>query len=235
VLTWARTREEDRRVPRHPPVALAAAASALLAVLVAAARGVDAGIAIVDRLMDEKFSSARPAGAVVDMIVIHFSSDVVAHPDDPYDVERVIHGYEAGPASTHFLIDRGGKILRLVREERAAWHAGKGELPFEPKRKNALNATSIGIELLGMGSKEDMKLWLRPEQYDKVKAEHKGFTDEQYRALAALVDDLRARFPQIQKDRRHVVGHEEYAPGRRTDPGQLFDWKRIGLERERPR
>lgn len=209
------------------------AAALALAAVACAAGALAADLAIVDRLMPEKFSSARPKDAVVDTIVIHFSSDVVAHPEAPYDVERVIKGYEAGPASTHFLVDRAGKVLRLVREERSAWHAGKGELPFEPKRKNALNGVSIGIELLGMGSKEDMKLWLKAEQYDKLKAEDKGFTDAQYKALAALIDDLRARFPKIVKDRHHVVGHEEYAPGRRTDPGELFDWKRIGLAKER--
>jgi N-acetylmuramoyl-L-alanine amidase len=197
-------------------------------------RAAAGGPTIVDRLMPESFSSPRPPGAVVDTIMIHFSSDVVARPDDPYDVGRVVKTFEGGKASAHFLIDRAGTIYRLVPEARAAWHAGKGELPFEPRRKDCLNATSIGIELLGIGSKEDMKLFLRPGQYERIRPELRGFTDAQYAALGPLVEDLRARFPAIEKDRRHVVAHSEYAPGRRTDPGELFDWTRIGLPHEAP-
>jgi hypothetical protein len=36
-------------------------------------------------------------------------------------------------------------------------------------------------------------------------------------------------------DRFHIIGHEEWAGrGRRTDPGELFDYTKIGLAKDRP-
>ena len=185
--------------------------------------------AIIDRPMDPKFSRPRDAHADVDMIVIHFSSDVVRHPDAPYDVEKVIAIYEEYGVSAHYLIDRSGRVYRLVPERRVALHAGKGRLPWEPNRENRLNEHSIGIELLGIGSYEDMKMFISRERYDALDSKHIGFTAEQYLAMQGLIDDIATRRPAIRKDRRHVIGHDEYAAGRRTDPGALFDWSKIGL------
>lgn len=50
----------------------------------------------------------------------------------------------------------------------------------------------------------------------------RGITDAQYRALIALLDELRGRHPIVD-----VVGHDDVAPGRKTDPGPCFDWKRL--------
>ena len=184
---------------------------------------------IIDRPMASKFS--RPRDVDPDMIVIHFSSDVLRHPDAPYDVEKVIAIYEEYGVSAHYLIDRSGRVYRLVTEERTALHAGKGRLPWEPNRENRLNDHSIGIELLAVGSYDDMKIFMSREKYDALDSKHIGFTAQQYLSLKALIDDIATRRPAIEKDRRHIIGHDEYAPGRRTDPGALFDWSKIGLER----
>jgi N-acetyl-anhydromuramyl-L-alanine amidase AmpD len=49
-----------------------------------------------------------------------------------------------------------------------------------------------------------------------------AFADAQYQALIKLLDELRARYPIVD-----VVGHDDVAPGRKTDPGPCFDWKRL--------
>lgn len=36
-------------------------------------------------------------------------------------------------------------------------------------------------------------------------------------------------------DRRHIIGHSDYAPKRRRDPGVVFDWSRIGLPAAMPK
>jgi N-acetyl-anhydromuramyl-L-alanine amidase AmpD len=190
---------------------------------------------MTERLMDEKFSSPRKSRAVVDMVMVHFSSAVNVHPEDPYRVEDVIKTYEGAPASTHYLIDREGKIYRLVKEERAAWHAGKGKLPWQPDRENAMNGSSIGIEIMAIGSKRDMTKHglMKASLWEKVRKEHPqfiGYTDAQYEALKKLLADIAQRRPAVKLDRKHVVGHEEYAPERKTDPGELFEWKRLGLK-----
>jgi N-acetyl-anhydromuramyl-L-alanine amidase AmpD len=68
------------------------------------------------------------------------------------------------------------------------------------------------------------------EIYDKVAEKDIGFTDAQYDAVKQLIADIRRRWPGINHNRRHIVGHNEYAPDRRSDPGELFDWRRMGLE-----
>jgi len=208
--------------------------SAALAATVAGLGIIFAGIAfaeelqIIDKPLPLKNSRPRSEDTV-DMILIHFSSDVVANPQSPYDPDRVIGIFERYGVSAHYLIDREGKVYRLVDESRAAYHAGKGEVPGKPERKNNLNEYSIGIEVLAMGTYDDMKIFMSKEKYESLRPEDIGYTEAQYKSLKALIDDIVKRHPAIKKDREHIIGHDEYAPERKTDPGELFDWSKIGL------
>ena len=49
------------------------------------------------------------------------------------------------------------------------------------------------------------------------------FEDAQYLGLVDLVRLLCAQYPIAA-----VVGHSDIAPGRKTDPGPCFDWRRLG-------
>jgi N-acetyl-anhydromuramyl-L-alanine amidase AmpD len=195
-------------------------------------------IRFVERWLPAKVSKSRPPDAVVDTIMLHFCSVVATEPDNPYQIDRIIDVFTSYTVSAHYLIDRDGTVYRFVPERKQAYHAGRGELPFGPKRKNALNAGSIGIEMFAIGSAGDMKLFMKEDAYAEFARKHPkliGFTPEQYRALNYLIDDIISRHPHIKRDRFHIVGHEEYAGRtRRTDPGELFDWKKIGLTRDRP-
>ena len=189
---------------------------------------------IIDHLMDQARISNSRGNNQVDMIMLHFSSDVSAHPTDPYHLDRVIGTY-GNTASAHYLIDREGNIYRLVKEERAAWHAGKGSLPWTPHRTNTLNSTSIGIEMMGISTWEDMRIFIPKATYDKVAKKDIGYTDAQYQSLNLLLADIRHRHSKILFDRHHIISHSDYAPKRRTDPGVLFDWTRIGLPAAMPK
>ena len=100
--------------------------------------------------------------------------------------------------STHFLLRRRGELLQFVSCEQRAWHAGASRL-LERERCNDF---SIGIELEGSSA--------RP------------FAATQYRRLAQLVASLGERYPL-----RFIAGHSDIAPGRKDDPGPLFDWRRL--------
>ena len=50
------------------------------------------------------------------------------------------------------------------------------------------------------------------------------YTDAQYRSLIDVTLALLARYPRLSADA--VVGHNEVAPVRKTDPGAVFDWPR---------
>lgn len=102
--------------------------------------------------------------------------------------------------SAHLLIERDGSVTQYVPFNCKAWHAGQS--CFEG-RENC-NDFSIGIELEG--------------------TDDSGFTDGQYEVLTAITQVLMSEYPAITADR--IVGHSDIAPGRKTDPGQSFDWRR---------
>ena len=106
--------------------------------------------------------------------------------------------------SAHYMIERDGRIFRLVPEERRAWHAGvsfwKGE--------RDINARSIGIELVNPGEEHG----------------YLPFPDVQIDALVTLIEDVRGRWEVADGD---IVGHSDVAPARKVDPGPLFSWKRL--------
>jgi N-acetylmuramoyl-L-alanine amidase len=108
-------------------------------------------------------------------------------------------------SSAHFLIGKSGEIWQFVGEDERAWHAGVSELIVNGIKYTNWNMFSIGIELVGDGN-------LRP------------YTGQQYDSLINLLSMEINRF-NIKKE--FLVGHEQIAPGRKTDPGKLFDWERL--------
>jgi len=102
--------------------------------------------------------------------------------------------------SAHFFIRRGGELVQFVPVMRRAWHAGRS---FCEGRGN-VNDFSIGIELEG--------------------DDHQPFEPVQYDALVTLTRELMTVYPAISRYR--IYGHSDIAPGRKTDPGPHFDWRR---------
>ena len=88
-----------------------------------------------------------------------------------------------------------------------------------------MNMYSVGIELLAIGSEDDMKQYINEETYNSLDDSLIGFTDAQYESLNLLVDELCERYS-IPKDKSRIIGHEEYSP-HKSDPGELFDWNRL--------
>ena len=51
------------------------------------------------------------------------------------------------------------------------------------------------------------------------------YTERQYIQLAAVIKAILLAYPSI--GIRSIVGHNEIAPDRKTDPGPRFDWPRL--------
>ena len=77
----------------------------------------------------------------IKFIVIHYTG----MQSERACIERLLNN--KSQVSTHYLINRKGKITRMVDEKNTAWHAGKS------KWKNFINLNdrSIGIELINKG------------------------------------------------------------------------------------
>jgi len=107
-------------------------------------------------------------------------------------------------ASAHYLIEENGTIWSLVQEGRRAWHAG---IAFWAGERD-VNACSIGIELVNPGHEHG----------------YRAFPPAQMAVLIDLAQDLVQRY---QIPRHRVLGHSDVAVGRKTDPGELFDWEAL--------
>ncbi len=155
---------------------------------------------------------ARPAGACLDMIVIHG----ISLPPGRFgggEIEALFLNelnWEAHPyfdeirgmeVSAHLLIRRDGELIQFVPFSERAWHAGESIF----RGRACCNDFSVGIELEG----ED------ETPYD----------ERQYAVLAAVLQALISAFPRITA--REIAGHCDVSPGRKSDPGPAFDWPRL--------
>lgn len=170
---------------------------------------------------------SKPRTTDVTHVMIHFISNAGKKPRDPYNIKEIYDIFLNYGVSTHYMIGRDGKIFRLVSENRVASHAGKGYLSRFPSYTNRMNDHSIGIEILGIGKREEMMSMMSADTYYSIPRSFMGFTEAQYASLNRLLDDILTRHPAIKRNRNYIIGHEEYAPNRKTDPGELFAWRRV--------
>lgn len=151
----------------------------------------------------------RPDEAVISLLVVHNislppgefgGSGVVELFTNRLDPEA--HPYYQSIAglrvSSHFFIRRTGELFQFVPCELRAWHAGVSAWNGHER----CNDFSIGVELEGT---DDLP-----------------YADEQYATLADLTRALFQRYGSLD-----LAGHSDIAPGRKTDPGPAFDWKRL--------
>lgn len=151
----------------------------------------------------------RPSNAFIELLVIH----CISLPCGQYDNEHVERLFQNRldvyndatfatlkdlRVSAHFYIKRNGQLIQFVSALDRAWHAGQSRF----LDKTGCNDFSIGVELQG--------------------DEYTPFTPMQYEQLIQLTRDLFVIFPRLKKDR--IVGHQDIAPERKTDPGEYFDW-----------
>lgn len=151
----------------------------------------------------------RPPEAVIDTVIIHGISLPPGEFGGPWiehlftnRLDPAAHAYFAEVApmrvSSHLLIRRQGELEQYVSFARRAWHAGAS--CFDGRER--CNDFSIGIELEG--------------------TDDQPYEPEQYRCLGEVLRALMQTYPAITLDR--IVGHCDVAPGRKTDPGPVFDW-----------
>ena len=161
------------------------------------------------RIVESPNQDERPAGTEISLVILHS----ISLPPGQYGgdaIERLFTNRldrQAHPyfeeifelrVSSHFLIRRGGEVVRFVPVERRAWHAGASSW----RGRARCNDFSVGVELEG--------------------TEDEAFADAQYASLVSLLKQLQATLPL-----RDIAAHSEVAPGRKTDPGAGFDWARL--------
>lgn len=174
------------------------------------ALGADGWLATARRVPSPNHDE-RSADCAIDMVVIHN----ISLPPGVFggaDIERLFtntldpdaHPFYPGirnlRVSAHFLLRRDGELVQFVSCNHRAWHAGVSCW----QGRERCNDFSIGIELEG--------------------SDYVPYTEEQYAGLNLLLQALCDRYPV-----RHLVGHNDIAPQRKTDPGPYFDWRRMRM------
>jgi len=163
----------------------------------------------------------RPSGTAISLLVIHN----ISLPPGQYGGDHIeqfftnqldctldpfykeIDGLEV---SSHLLIKRTGEVVQFVPFSERAWHAGRSVF----NSCEECNDFSIGIELEGV--------------------DDDPYTEAQYQSLAGITRSIMNEYPEINKNR--ITGHSDISPGRKTDPGESFDWKHffVKLGGDRP-
>ncbi|MCU0841698.1 MAG: N-acetylmuramoyl-L-alanine amidase [Thiobacillaceae bacterium] len=135
-------------------------------------------------------------------------------------------------AAAHLVIGRDGAITQMVPFNRVAWHAGRSQWDG----RSGLNGFSIGIELDNAGKLErvgsrwvsavskrayaDDDVLVAHHKHDRPGAPPCGwheYSEAQIEACLTVGLLLMQRY-----ELKDVLGHEDIAPGRKSDPGPAF-------------
>ena len=121
-------------------------------------------------------------------------------------IKRLVN--KKNKVSAHYLINRKGSLIKMVEENKVAWHAGKSRW----KNFINLNDHSIGIELVNKGHKLG----------------YENFSSKQIKKLILLCKFLIKKY-RIKKN--NILGHSDIAPQRKDDPGEKFPWQLLSFNK----
>lgn len=173
---------------------------------------IETGLLDVARQVPSPHFDERPEGGPVDLVVLHNISLPPGEYGGPW-IDQLFCGCldpEVHPyfleicglkVSAHLLIRRDGEIIQYVPFNKRAWHAGESNY----MGRECCNDFSIGIELEG--------------------SDEEPYSDVQYLVLSEVITKLCNSYPDISQQR--ITGHCDIAPGRKSDPGPAFEWKRL--------
>lgn len=176
------------------------------------------GSAVKFKALSDKGGKFKPC-----LIIVHFTGGGSA--------ESSIGAMEARNVSAHAIVDRDGSITQLVPFNEQAWHAG----PSNWRGKGPCNPYAFGIEIANYGwlnktGSGGYSAYGHPIAADHViLAQHKNgnptgvagaipweeYTPEQIAAVSDIIAALKQYCPDI----IDVVGHDDVAPVRKSDPG----------------
>lgn len=141
-----------------------------------------------------------------DMLLLHYTGMGSAE-----GALKWLCAQESG-VSCHYFIFEDGRTVQLIDEDKRAHHAGVGLW----QGQDDVNSRSIGIEIANAGHS------VVPDQ------ELPSFPAVQMQAVSDLCSDIIKRHdikPEL------VLAHSDIAPGRKTDPGENFDWAWLAANR----
>lgn len=142
-----------------------------------------------------------------------FINVLVIHATGSGNIEGTISWFKQTKSgvSSHYLVGKDGRTICFVDTANKAWHAGVSSW----EGKTDVGSFSVGIELVNKNDGKD------------------PYPPEQIKALAELTVLIQKAHPGIKDE--GIVGHDQVAPGRKSDPNLNFPWVAYGVALERAR
>ncbi len=130
---------------------------------------------------------------------------VVIHYTDQKNVEQTLKTFTLPrtEVSAHYVISRDGTVYHMLNDYLRAHHAGAGKWG----NVTDMNSCSLGIELDNNGSEP--------------------FADAQVASLLSLLRQLKQAY---NIPTPNFIGHSDFTPTRKKDPGMLFPWKTLARQ-----
>lgn len=152
----------------------------------------------INNLYSPNFDENKRAANTIKIIVMHYTG----MQSERESITRLCD--PKSKVSSHFVINKNGKVYRLVDDNLIAWHAGKS---CWGKYKN-INKNSIGIELVNKG-----------HQF--------GYTSFNEKQLLSLIKVCKNIIKKYKIKNKNIIGHSDIAPTRKIDPGEKFPWSQL--------
>lgn len=176
------------------------------------------------------FAESPNVGGALDpkFLVVHYTAS-----GPSFNVARYFAKPEAR-VSAHLVIPRDGTVVQCVPFNKVGWHAGPSRWTDRNGREHVgLNQSSIGIEIENWGplrrTGAGWASWTgEPVDPTKVaEARHKfgtpdcgweTFTPAQIETAIAAAQAICSEYGIVE-----IVGHDDIAPGRKSDPGPAWN------------
>ena len=129
----------------------------------------------------------------ISYIIIHCSA---------FSPRKAVEVFKQNEVSAHYIIASDGKVIKLVDDDKCAWHAGKSCW----QGHFSLNQCSIGIELCSHSLGQNK------------------YNFKQMESLISLLQKLKKKY---HIPAENILGHSDIAPTRKPDPGRGFPWKKL--------
>lgn len=121
-------------------------------------------------------------------------------------------------ASAHYCISKDGDIVRTVKDEDFAWHAGRvsakpEDMPFVMKDNYDAGVKNPNFYTIGIELEDEANV-------------HWNYPEKQMEALRDLINFLSKKY-NIPKKRSHIILHREVDPAWKSDPIGNFDVNKL--------
>ncbi len=130
---------------------------------------------------------------------------VIIHYTAEHSIDETIHTFtvKRTQVSAHYVVAKNGMVVHMVNDYMRANHAGIGKWGSVTD----MNSISIGIEIDNNGDEP--------------------YTDAQINSLLVLLTKLKKSYG---IPTANFIGHEDFAPKRKPDPGPYFPWKKLAAK-----